>query len=384
MRTVRTADETGDWVRFTAYALAIATVLGGVETVKAALAARSVDPSFGWARAAATNLPWWFVWAALVPLIVWLSRRVPFRQRAWHRAAGIHAIASVLCSLVHLCVCGVIIWAASSHRFQSLDAQLRTLLLGYLLTDLVTYWAILAAYTTLASRRRLRTERAEKQNLALRAARTEMERARLEARMTEARLHALRMELNPHFLFNALNGVSALARRGDADAAVRMLAKLGELLRRTLDGELENEITITEELTLLDLYLEVERARFGDRLTATVRVDPAVENAIVPTFILQPLVENAIRHGASAVRGPMAIEVDARPAGDALQIRVRDTGPGPAAGETGEGVGLRNTRNRLAALYGAGGRVELSATAGGGTEVRVQLPLRRDEGARVA
>ncbi len=376
-------DRERDWARLTAYAVVIAALLGVLETIKAVLVAPASDPGFGWGRAAITNLPWWLLWAALVPLAVALNARLERRGAGRRTTLAVNGLASVLASLAHLIVSAAIVQAGSAYRFQSFGTTVRGLLIGYFFTDLVTYWAIVAAYTTFASRRRLRAQEEENRRLELRSARLEAERARLETQMTEARLEALRMELNPHFLFNALNGVSALAGRGETDAAVRMLAKLGELLRRTLDQDLEPELPLTEELDLLGLYLDVERARFGSRLSTRVRTTPEADGALVPRFILQPLVENAIRHGVAATRGDIEIEIEAAVGGARLEISVRDTGPGPPESAS-EGIGLRNTRSRLATLYGDDAELEMSRREEGGTEIRLALPLRLMEGVLVA
>jgi len=367
-----------------AWALVIALVLGAIETVKGAVAGRSAPNEFGLVEAALTNLPWWLLWVLLAALVFRLVDRFPLQRDGWLRAALVHGMASVILSLVHLLLSALGVWAVVSREFMTFEGTVRGFVTGYLVSDLVTYWAIVAAYSTYASRRRLEATEREHRALELRAARLETEAAELRAAMTEARLAALRMELNPHFLYNTLNTVSSLAQRGERRAAVDMLARLSELLRRTLDETLDHELPIEQELDLLELYLSIERVRFADRLRIDIRVDPAARGALVPTFVLQPVVENAIRHGVAAVRGPVAIEIAVAAVGPQLVIRVRDTGPGfdPAA-PAGNGVGIRNTRRRLETLYGAAGSLEQHTPAGGGAEVVLRLPLRVEEGVRV-
>lgn len=364
--------------RFTLHALAVAVVLGGLETLRAVVAGRSAPNDFGWAEALLTNMPWWLLWAVLAPVVYRLSRELPFRRDGWFRPLIGHAAASLALSVLHLALSALGIWAAVSHAFLSLGAQVERLVLGYIVTDIVTYWAILAACLTYDSRCRLQESERRRRETELRA-------VRLEARMTEARLDALRMELNPHFLFNTLNTVSGLAKRGEGEAAVRTLSRLGELLRLTLGDDLEHEVTLAEEADLLDRYLEIERARFGDRLTIDVRIAPAVQNALVPTLILQPLVENAIRHGVAAVRGPCRLDVEAVATGDRLELQVRDTGRGfdHPGSPPREGIGLRNTRKRLAALYEDEAELELVSPPIGGVEARLRLPLQLEEAVRV-
>lgn len=356
------------WLRATGYALLVATVLGAIETAKAMVVAPSVDPTFGWQRAILTNMSWWYLWVLLVPVVVWVSHQ--FNEKGRVQAGVAHGVASVVLSAVHIGAASVIIWDVSSRSFQTLGGQLRELLVGYGVSDLVTYWAMAAAYGAWIAHRRL--TRSERERHAL-----ELEASRLEAAMTEARLAALRSELNPHFLFNTLNTVSSLARRGSGEEAVGVVSRLGRILRRTLEQGPEQEVPLEQEMELLELYLEIESIRYSDRLTTEVRLDPAARQALVPPLLLQPLAENAVQHGAAHVRGPVEVTVEALARGDRLEILVRDTGAGlPPPEMRREGVGLRNTRERLAALYGADARVELESLEGGGTLARVSLPLR--------
>ncbi len=367
------------------WALAVGLALGAIETVKAVVAGRSAPNEFGVVDAVLTNLPWWLLWALLAPLVFRLVDRFPLQRGALVRPAVVHGVASIVVSLFHLVLSALGVWAAVSREFLTLQGTIRQLVAGYLVSDLVTYWAIVAAYSTYASRRRLEASEHERRRLELHAARLEAEAAELRAEMTEARLAALRMELNPHFLYNALNTVSSLTQRGQERAAVDMLARLSDLLRRTLDEHLDHEVPIEQELDLLDLYLSIERVRFADRLVIDVRLDPAVRSALVPTFVLQPLVENAIRHGVAEVRGPASVAISAAAVGPQLEIRVRDSGPGfdPAASAE-DGVGLRNTRRRLATLYGDAGTLRQYTLEAGGAEVVLHLPLRVEEGVRVS
>ena len=202
--------------------------------------------------------------------------------------------------------------------------------------------------------------------------------ARLQEQLGQARLDALRAQLNPHFLFNTLNAVSALAER-DPRGVRRMIARLSDLLRYTLDESTEQEVPLHRELDLLGEYVELMQIRFQGKLTVTVRVDDDVREALVPNLILQPIVENAIKHGVSQVNGSGQIELRARREGDRLVVTVTDSGPGPAGGA--EGVGLRNTNARLREMYGATHRVVLRPAAPGnganptaGTEAEIALP----------
>ncbi len=201
----------------------------------------------------------------------------------------------------------------------------------------------------------------------------ELRDARLEAQLSEARLAALSMELQPHFLFNTLNAISTLVH-SDADAADRMIARLSTLLRRTLEAGREPMASLTEEIQLLELYLDIQRIRFGTRLSVDVSVPDELRHAQVPRLLLQPLVENAIQHGLTPKRGPVRLDVRARREGDTLVLSVRDDGVGLAS-DMREGTGLSNTRTRLAQLYPSRHRVSLNAGVSGGTHVFLKLPF---------
>jgi sensor histidine kinase YesM len=203
--------------------------------------------------------------------------------------------------------------------------------------------------------------------------------AHLEAQLARAQLQALKMQLHPHFLFNALHTASALVRENPAGAE-RVLARLGDLLRITLASSDAQEVQLIDELRFLDLYLDIERTRFEDRLEVHFEVDPSAENAMVPHFILQPLVENAVRHGAGTRTHGAEIRVTAKTNGDSLNISVWDNGSSDSkatAAPAREGVGLSTTRARLERLYGGAQRIELRKISPIGFEANLTIPLRR-------
>jgi two-component system LytT family sensor kinase len=208
------------------------------------------------------------------------------------------------------------------------------------------------------------------------AARLQAETAQLQAQLAEARLSALRSQIDPHFLFNTLNAVSALVER-DPRGVRRMIARLSELLRHSLDGAGEPEVTLRQELEFADRYLEIMRIRFQGSLEVEQRVDEGMMDAMVPSLVLQPLVENAVKHGVGRLRGVGRIEIEARRDGARVILTVRDNGPGmEGAAPAREGVGLRNTRERLAQLYGDDAKLTLRPAEGGGFEAEVALPWR--------
>jgi hypothetical protein len=202
--------------------------------------------------------------------------------------------------------------------------------------------------------------------------------AQLQAQLADARLAALRTQLNPHFLFNTLHAVSALVER-DPRGVRRMIARLSELLRTTLDGADEQEVPLGQELTFTHRYLEIMQIRFQGRLAIQSNVDPGVLDALVPNLILQPLVENAIKHGVSKIDEEGRIEIHGRREGDRLVLNVRDNGPrvGENGLRAGEGVGLRNTRQRLAELYGAEQSLTLRGAEDGGVVAEVVIPYHK-------
>jgi two-component system, LytTR family, sensor kinase len=207
----------------------------------------------------------------------------------------------------------------------------------------------------------------------LRAEATELraEAAELHAQVTDARLNALRTQLNPHFLFNTLNAVSTLVDE-DPPGARRMIARLSDLLRHTLDGD-EQEIPLARELEMLRRYLDIMEVRFQDKLEVSIETEPSLHDALVPNLVLQPLVENAFRHGLGLMQTAGRVTVRAvRDDGD-LVLTVRDNGRGPA-NPVREGVGLTNTRARLTQLYGARQQLALTAAEGGGAVVEVRIP----------
>ncbi|NMO15573.1 histidine kinase [Pyxidicoccus fallax] len=307
----------------------------------------------------------WYSWAPLTPLILAVARRVHATGRSWPVQLALHLPAALLFAMVHL----------------ALHAGLRQLLLapeggwsaawtyfGWLVSkttdfDVLIYLSVVGAYAALRSSQRMREE-------AVRA-------SQLEAQLAQAQLQLLRNQLRPHFLFNTLHAISALMHR-DVNAADRMVGQLSELLRASLERDGRHEVPLSEELELLAPYLDIERTRFSDRLQVDVEVAPEVRDALVPPLLLQPLVENAIRHGIAPRRGPGRVWVRAARAGERLSVEVRDDGVGPPSGPEGlrEGIGLGGTRSRLEKLYGASQTLTVEANTPRGCVVSLSLPYR--------
>jgi len=317
---------------------------------------------------------WWGLWMLVMPIVIWLAQRFRFDGGRWRRSSAVHGTTSIVLSVVHIAVFGVAyFWANGPTPWgPTVERMISYFESRYIATDFFIYAAALSVYYAFAYFARFR-------HLALVAAQIESRAARLQLNLAEARIHALRMELNPHFLFNTLNAVAGLVRKREHDAAVDMLARLGDLLRTTLDREMPAEIPLADELSYLGRFVDIELVRFGDRLHVTWDVDADVRTALVPPLILQPLVENALRHGIARRPGPALLRVSARRSGLHVELAVRDSGDGlsPIDGRAPrEGIGLSNTRARLAELYGPeAASLDVADVPGGGVRARVLLPF---------
>ena len=335
----------------------------------------------GLAFLAAVTLPGWMVLVPLVPAVLWMADRYPMGPGRWRRSLLMHAPACVAFVLVYAVLASWLcdfVFAPMTlpperlpPTFSDFGTNLRRLLATYFVQWSSLYWLMLGVHHSLFYLRRAMQRDREAADLALRA-------SRLETGLAHANLRALNMQLQPHFLFNTLNAISVLAAKGERVETVRMIGRLSELLRMSL-GNTAQTVTLARELEFAQRYLDIEQVRFNDRMSVRFDVAPDTLGAQVPSMILQPLVENAVRHGIARKRASGRIEVRSRRAGDALELSVRDDGPGfgdtPAA--DGNGVGLLNTHARLEQLYGAGGfEMYRGNGPGGGALVRVTIPFR--------
>jgi LytS/YehU family sensor histidine kinase len=347
------------------------TALGLLSAAGGAFAFRQLGRPIHWAPLLTDRLADWYTCAAFTPLFVWLARRWPLRGRWWiTRVPSWLVVTSLAVPIKYAAYVGIV-----SPLFPELARPLGTTILFNFVSESLAFWAVIAVVYAVEHYDGLRQR--------------ELQAARLQGELAEARLEALGAQLHPHFLFNTLQGISTLIHR-DAAAADRMLTRLGDLLRRTLARRNGPEVPLSEELELLDLYLEIQRVRFQDRLMVERSVPPALHDALVPHFILQPLVENAIRHGIERRAGSGRVAISAEREEGRLTLTVTDDGPGLASGTGGmsgvpgaehhpDGIGLTNTRRRLAALYGDAGIVTLSPAPAGGVRVSVTLPFRAAE-----
>ena len=299
----------------------------------------------------------WYVWAAMTPPVVWLARHLSLRRRRWLlRAAALAAIGLPV----------AIAKVTFTRLLRGLAGPAEYFLISNLTTHYLIYWGIIGA-SHAAENYRAGRER-------------ELRAAQLEARLAEARMQLLKMQLHPHFLFNALNAIAELVHE-DPHNAEKMIGGLSQLLRETLDAGMIDAVPLSRELDLLDRYVDIQRTRFGERLKLTVTLeDPDARDVLVPILILQPLVENSIRHGLAERLQAGRIDVRARRNGWRLMLEVQDDGAGFGQRDAREGVGLGNTRARLIEMYGAEQTFELLEPSEGGTIARISIPwqLERD------
>lgn len=314
-----------------------------------------------WARASAIWLVWATVWAALTPIALRLEARFPLQRPRLLGALAAHGVASAGCALVNLALFALAAPIVGATQVEPTWLGTFKRLLGTtLLLNLPVYWLIITA--------------AHVERLVRTAREKDRRQLRLEAQLADARLEALRTQLQPHFLFNALNTISVLMHE-NVDSANRVLLQLSALLRRSLDSTETHEVTLGEEIGFLENYLEIEKTRFGGRLSYRILIPDELLQARVPNLILQPLVENALRHGLATRAGPGHVDIKAHRQGDTLLLRVVDDGRGlPPA--TTERVGLANTRARLRLLYGDRQRLEVRNSEVGGVVAEIELPWR--------
>jgi signal transduction histidine kinase len=350
------------------------TAVGVLETIKVYLFRHLQGIGKSPAYVFLEVMPWWTLWMPLLPVVLWLARRFRFDGSQWLRSGTLHLGAAIGLAIIHVTAFSAayrLLFAESPTIQETLGGQVRYFMARHLFTDLVTYCATIGVYLAFENFSRFR-------RTAIAAAQSDARAARLQLSLSEARMQTLRMELNPHFLFNALNAVAGLVRRREHDAAIETLSQLGDLLRTTLNREMPAEVPLAEELQLLDRFLNIERVRFGDRLHIVLDIENEAQSALVPPLILQPIVENALKHGIARRTGPAFLEISARHVGAQLELSVRDSGEGLTSRHgrpLREGVGLSNIRGRLEELYGRDAfLVELADDPGGGARTRLLLP----------
>jgi signal transduction histidine kinase len=314
---------------------------------------------------------WCWSWGLITPFVLAFDRRLPFSGEQIQRRILAHLLASLIFTAAFRYVnvaanaaVGIGSWSALRPAKFSALWRFEDFTWNWFL-----YWMVVGVVQAYGYYKRYLS--------------TELRLARMERSFTEARLNALRMQLDPHFLFNALNTISSQVER-DPKLTRRMIEHLGDLLRRSIETKDRQEISLTEEVKFLAPYLEIQKIRFGEKLKIEMQIEAAVENAVVPSLFLQPLVENAIRHGISHRASDGTVTVSARKVDDRLEIRVQDDGVGLPPGWTLEsslGLGLSVTRERIKSLYPNGeSTFAVRPRRNGGAEVDIFLPLRLPEG----
>jgi len=323
------------------------------------------------------DLRYWFaniyISALLTPLIVWAGRRWPLERQHLTRLIALHLALSICWTVSRIALEAT--FHLTWNEFWPIDAALTlrsevTLLFIFgFHTGILAYWVVLSIQTAISNYSRFQ-ERAQA------VLRSDLRASQLETQIAQARLGALKAQLQPHFLFNTLNAIVVLVRQQKGQQAEETLARFSDLLRAVLADMDAQEVTLARELEYLKLYLSIEQLRFSDRLRVDIDVEPDLLDAAVPHMGLQPIVENAIRHGIGRRATPGVIEIRAARLGDALHVTVRDDGPGfsqPGAG--GLKLGLANTRARLIQLYGEGSTLTTGDDPRGGAIVTMVLPF---------
>jgi signal transduction histidine kinase len=307
---------------------------------------------------------WSGAWALLTLPILRLAEQVPFERHIFWRALAVHAAGSVGSVLIHMAMYAAAGLLVGVPGFKSdWSGTYSRLLATAFLPSLSVYWVLLGAVQILRLRRAVHER--ERRHLSL------------EAQLAEAQLRALKSQLQPHFLFNTLNSIDVLIA-DDPAAARHMLRLLCGLLRKVLDKDGSREVTLREELDLIASYLAIEQIRFADRLSYHVDANPGLLQARVPSLVLQPLVENAIRHGVARHARPGRIIISARAVDGMLRLAVTDNGAGLGR-DVKWGIGLSNTRARLLQMFGANHAFDIGESPGGGTAVSLAIPLQEGE-----
>lgn len=318
---------------------------------------------FGW------GILTWSVWALLTPAIVWLGRRYSLIGGAWKRSLAVHIPAFLIISAIHSAAATFITLTVAPFDNMgdsptSFLPRFLSRMKGAFGPDLLVYGGIIGICYAIDYYRKYR----EREYLA----------SQLEAQLAQAQLDSLRMQLHPHFLFNTLNGIVGLVRDNRNQAAVSMLVGLSDLLRHALEHSNRQEVELKEELNFIKLYLDIQQMRFSDRLQIELDIQPVTMKALVPNLILQPLVENALRHGIARSAASALVGIRSRIVDDSLELTVFDDGLGLSSDwqlKSSSGIGLANTAARLQQLYNADHRFDVRNREGGGVEVVIVIPL---------
>jgi two-component system LytT family sensor kinase len=346
------------------------TFIGLVFTLQVYFASYRSQRPMPFLDAVYVQMIWAYLFALATPLVLSMVARLPLERENWVRSALLHIPISIVLGVLLTGLGDVLIWLRWSWpagRPLTFEAVIR-FVIGNFSEAIGIYLLIALTGYAFTYYRRFREG--------------QVKTLQLEAQLSQAQLDALKMQLHPHFLFNTLHSISALLNK-DADAARKMITRLGDFLRLTLENSGAQEVTLRQEMEFLSCYLEIERIRFQDRLVTHVDVAQQTLDAKVPNLILQPIVENAIRHGIAPRSTQGLIEIEAKQRNGRLRIQVRDNGPGLSAHRTSDnmfkkGLGLSNTENRLKQLYGSAQSFNLSNNPEGGLIVTLEIPFQLD------
>ena len=354
--------------------LAVASTLFGLLDAFGSYAASNAGRyTLDWTLVLIWDVLNWNLWILLAPLILWVGRRFSLDRPRWFRNVVVCVLVGLLVALAHpaLLLLTYFSTVPATDGVRSFLLTKYFVLISDALTSFVVYGMILMFSHAAAYYRHYRQE--------------EVKSSQLEAQLVQSQLQALKMQLHPHFLFNTLHSIAALQLE-DVEAAQKMMARLGDFLRLTLENVGAQEVSLRREMEFLKCYLGIEQVRFSKRLTVNMEIEPETLDARVPNLILQPLVENAIKHGVARRIAPGRIDIAARRVGGRLVVEVKDDGPGlsrngGARKDSAEGLGLANTRARLEQLYGEDYRLALAETPGGGVTATVEIPYLLDDAA---
>ncbi len=304
------------------------------------------------------------MWGLMAPAILMLRTKVPLGGGHWIGGIGFHFVMSFVVMATYYLGRILAYVVFYGEPLQDFWTTALSNFWGRNIIDMAYYWAVLAFGHSVEIYQRYKNE--------------ELRSAQLEARLVETELKALREQLRPHFLFNTMNTIAVLVREGKNDEAVNLIARLSSLLRMSLDNTRVQEVTLRQEMDFLERYIDIQKVRFSDRLQVDIEIEPAAMEARIPNLILQPIVENAILHGIAPKSGPGRVTVSGRVSAGQLHLEVSDDGPGIDDGmkRAKEGIGLSNTRERLAKIYGAHGHLSLRSEPGRGVSVQIILPCR--------
>ena len=344
------------------------TIVGLLFTVREIVVASVHGGHVNWVIVGVIELVYWNVWAACTPLVVALAKRFPLTGQRFVSHIAIHTVTSFMMAPLGSVTAYFLSRGLLELLFRMTDPGALRLLstftvsvLSMSFTGILTYWLVVGLYQSV----HFYQAAMERQTIA----------AQLETQLSHAELENLKSQLHPHFLFNSLHTIGVLMQE-DVEAASHLLVSLGDLLRMALERR-ENEITLRSELEFVGKYLEIEQTRFHDRLKVRMDVPPDLLGVYVPSLALQPLVENAIKHGISVDSAAGRLEIAAQRNNGRVSLRVRDDGPGLAPGSRLRfGVGLTNVQSRLKQLYGEESSLELTRGDGRGCEAIITIPLR--------